>query len=38
MNPLLKGAAASAVMVGRFAVLMVPGFWLRFGMFPWEAL
>lgn len=32
----LESAATALAMLGWFALLMIPGFWLRFGMFPWE--
>lgn len=38
MTRLLESIITTAVMLGWFALLMVPGFWLRFGVFPWEAL
>lgn len=33
-----EGAICAALILGWFALLMVPGFWLRFGAFPWEML
>ena len=40
MNPsrILESALWSAGMILFFAALMVPGFWLRFGAFPWEMI
>lgn len=41
MSPLerqMRGLGTALLMLGTFAVLMVPGFWLRFGVMPWEAL
>jgi hypothetical protein len=33
-----ESATVTALMLGWFVLLMVPGFWLRFGMFPWEMI
>lgn len=38
MTTLREGAICAALMLGLFCLLMVPGFWLRFSMFPWEML
>lgn len=38
MTSILKGAATSAALLGWFALLMIPGFWLRHGYPIWEAL
>ena len=38
MTSLRTSTITAALMLGTFAALMVPGFWLRFGMFPWEMI
>lgn len=37
-HPILEAALATVTGLMFFALLMVPGFWLRFGMFPWEMI
>lgn len=37
VGSIVSGAKCAALMAGLFALLMVPGFQLRFGCFPWEA-
>jgi hypothetical protein len=38
MSRTLESTITAALMLGTFALLMIPGFWLRFGMFPWEMI
>lgn len=38
MTSLRDAITTTALMLGWFGLLMVPGFWLRFGAFPWEML
>jgi hypothetical protein len=37
-HPILEAALATITGLMFFAALIVPGFWLRFGCMPWEAL
>lgn len=37
-HPILEATLATVTGVLFFALLMVPGFLLRFGMFPWEII
>jgi hypothetical protein len=37
-HPILEATLATITGLMLFALLMVPGFWLRFGMFPWEMI
>lgn len=32
----LESAVCAASMILFFAALMIPGYWLRFGVMPWE--
>jgi hypothetical protein len=37
-HPLLEATLATITGVLFFGLIMVPGFWLRFGCMPWEAI
>lgn len=37
-SELMRGAGCAAPMLAVFALLMIPGFWLRFDQFPWEMI
>lgn len=38
MTSLRTSTITAAILLGTFALLMIPGFWLRFGAFPWELM